>query len=86
MSQSLSNSLESSLHSYSCALSRIMFVLSDRFRVQTVATAMNARGVVQRTPPRAHTRALFLAAHARLPDVITHLASGSRLDDLFVCL
>ena len=39
---------------------------------------------VQRTPHRTHTRALFLAAHARTPDVITHSAPG--LDDLFVCL
>ena len=33
---------------------------------------------------RMHTRAIFLAAHARTPDVSTHLAPG--LDDLFVCL
>ena len=39
---------------------------------------------IQRTLHRTHTRALFLAAHARTPDVFTHLAQG--LDDLFVCL
>ena len=39
---------------------------------------------VQRTPHRTHTRALFLAAHPRTPDVVTHLAPG--IDDLFVCL
>ena len=55
-----------------------------QFRVQTVATAMNATGGVQTTPHRTHTRALFLAAHARTPDVITRLAQV--LDDLFVCL
>ena len=55
-----------------------------QFRVQTVATAMNVTGGVQTTPHRTHTRALFLAAHARTPDVITRLAQG--LDDLFVCL
>ena len=31
-----------------------------------------------------HTRALFLAAHARTPDVIPRLAQG--LDGLFVCI
>ena len=31
---------------------------------------------VQTTPHRTHTRALFLAAHARTPDVITRLAQG----------
>ena len=36
---------------------------------------------VQRTPHRTHTRALFLAAHARTPDVITHSAQG-----LTICL
>ena len=37
----------------------------------------------QTTPHLTHTRALFLAAHARTPDVITRLAQG--LDDLFGC-
>ena len=45
---------------------------------------MNATGGVQTTPHRTHARALFLAAHARTPDVITRLAQG--LDVLFVCL
>ena len=34
-----------------------------QFRVQTVATAMNATGSVQTIPQRTHTRALFPVAH-----------------------
>ena len=45
---------------------------------------MNVTGRVHRTPHRTHTRALFLAAHARTPDAVTRLGQG--LGDLFVCL
>ena len=58
---------ESSFHSYSCTLLRF-FGSFWQFRVQTVATAMNATGCVQRTPHRTHTRALFsrcARSHAR---------------------
>ena len=55
-----------------------------QFRVQTVATVWNVTGGVQTTPRNTNTRALFLAAHARTPNMITRLAQG--LDDLFVCL
>ena len=40
--------------------------------------------LVQTTPHRTHTRALFLASHARTQDVLTRLAQG--LDVLFVRL
>ena len=45
---------------------------------------MNVTIGVHRTPLRTHTRALFLAVHARTPDVITRLGQG--LGNLFVCL
>ena len=44
---------------------------------------MNATGR-SRSPHCTHTRALFLAAHARTPDVVTRLGQG--LGDWFVCL
>ena len=49
-----------------------------------VAVVAAAVAAVNTEHPHAHTGALFLAAHARTPDVITRLAQG--LDDLFVCL
>ena len=74
-SQLLSSSPEFGLHVQSCALLR--FCCSFwQFRVQTVATAMNATGSVQITPHRTHTRAFFVAAHATC-----HYTCGSRPDD-----
>ena len=71
-SQLLSSSPECGLHSQSRALLRF-FCSFWQFRVQTVATAMNATGSVQLTPHRTHTRALF---SLRTPHVITRLAQG----------
>ena len=53
-------------------------------RPDSGATAVNAMESAQTIPRRTHTRAHFLAAHPRTPDVITRWAPG--LDDLFVCL
>ena len=52
-----------------------------QFRVQTVATAMNATGCVQTRPRRTHIRALFLAAHATCDYTL-----GSRAWRFCVCL
>ena len=79
-SQLLSNSLESRLHLQPCRTSQI-FVFFWQFRVQTVATAMNATGGVQITPHRSHTRALFLAAHDTCDNTF-----GSRISRFSVCL
>ena len=46
-----------------CGLAHFSDFSFWQFRVQTVATAMNATGRVQITPHRTHTRALLLAAH-----------------------
>ena len=68
-----------------CSLAHLsVFCSFWQFRVQTLATAMKATGGGQTIPHRTHTRALFLAAHARTPDVITRLAQGH--GDLFVCV
>ena len=74
-SQLLSSSHESGLHLLSLRSSQI-FCSFWQFRVQTVATAVNATGGVQITPLRTHACARFLTAHARTPDVITRLAQG----------
>ena len=47
-----------------CSLAHFSVFSFWHFRVQTVATAMNATKGAQRRPHRTHTRALFLAAHA----------------------
>ena len=56
-----------------------------QFRVQRSGNCHERDGGVYREHLTVRTtHALFLAAHARTPDVITRLAQG--LDDLFVCL
>ena len=67
------------------ATTEVNATLSTRFRSRQ-AMKRSSSWCVQTTPHRTHTRALFLDAHARTPDVIARLAQAQGLDASFVCL